>query len=61
VGEKSFLIPILHWYSNHIFELSATDKEVYAAFRQVMHLLAGAEALFKPSVVFKVMKHALQG
>jgi 2-polyprenyl-6-methoxyphenol hydroxylase-like FAD-dependent oxidoreductase len=58
VGKKSLLIPILHWYSNHIFVLSATDKEVAEAFRQVMHLLEGAEALFKPSVVVKVLKHA---
>lgn len=57
VGTKSPLIPILHWYSQHVFALSATDRQVFEAFRQVMHLLEGAEALFKPSIAFKVIKH----
>lgn len=57
-GYKSPIIPVLHWYTNHIFALSATDKEIFDAFRQAMHLLAGPQVLFKPTIVFKVLKHA---
>lgn len=58
VGERSPLVPLLHWYSQRLFELSGTDKEVFENFATVMHLLKGAEALFKPSIVLKVLKHA---
>src|SRR5205823_4784518 len=58
-GKKPFFIPLLHWYSRHIFELSATDKEVYNAFRQVLHLLSGPALLFKPTLVAKVVIHGL--
>jgi 2-polyprenyl-6-methoxyphenol hydroxylase-like FAD-dependent oxidoreductase len=61
VGKKSPLIPFMHWYSSHLFVLSATDKEVYAAFGKVMHLLSDAGILFKPRIVAKVIKHALAG
>jgi 2-polyprenyl-6-methoxyphenol hydroxylase-like FAD-dependent oxidoreductase len=60
-GKKAFFIPFLHWYSGHVFALSATDKEVYNAFRIVMHLQSGPEALFKPSIVWKVLRRAFGG
>lgn len=60
-GKKAFFIPFLHWYSGHIFGLSATDKEVYNAFRVVMHLQSGPEALFKPSIIWKVLRRAFGG
>ncbi len=60
-GKKEFFIPILHWYTGHIFALSATDMEVYSAFRAVMHLQTGPLALFKPSILFKVLSRALGG
>ena len=58
-GHRSPIIPVLHWYTNHIFALSATDKEVFDAFRQAMHLIAGPQVLFKPTIVFKVLRRAL--
>jgi hypothetical protein len=57
-GEKAFFLPIMQWYSLQVFELSASDKEVYHAFRDAMSLLAGPEVLFKPTVAWKVLKHA---
>ncbi len=57
-GEKSPELPILHWYSKQIFELSAIDEEVFDAFAHVLHLLKGIETFFKPSIVWKVIKHA---
>ncbi|MCU0463291.1 MAG: FAD-dependent monooxygenase [Anaerolineae bacterium] len=58
VGPKPIGLPVLHWYSGHIFALSASDREVFETFRQVMHLLTGIEALFKPSIVLKVLRHS---
>lgn len=59
VGQKPPLTTLLHWYSSHVYALTASDQTVYEAFRQVMHLLEGAPALFSPRVAFKVFKHAL--
>jgi len=58
-GKKDFILPILHWYTGHIFALSATDRTVYDAFRTVMHLQGGPLLLFKPSIFFKVLARAL--
>ena len=60
-GKKAFFIPILHWYTGHIFALSATDTDVYNAFRSVMHLQSGPIALFKPGIVLKVLARAFGG
>jgi 2-polyprenyl-6-methoxyphenol hydroxylase-like FAD-dependent oxidoreductase len=56
-GERGILLPILHWYSQRIFELSSIDKTVYESFASVMHLFKGPEALFRPAIVYKVMQH----
>lgn len=60
VGKQAFYLPILQWYSLQVFELSAWDKEVYEAFRDVMHLIAGPLALFKPAIAWKVLKHGFR-
>jgi len=54
-GKRSFILPLLHWYSGRVFLLSASDKEVYSAFRDVMHMLRGPAHLFKPSIIAKVL------
>lgn len=59
-GRRPLALPILHWYSGHIFTLSGDDRQVYDAFRQVMHLLDGVGALFAPGIVLKVLRHALR-
>ncbi len=60
-GKKPFGLPILHWYTGHIFALSATDQQVYMAFGRVMHLLNGSAGLFQPAIALKVIGHALRG
>jgi 2-polyprenyl-6-methoxyphenol hydroxylase-like FAD-dependent oxidoreductase len=51
---------VLHWYTGHIFSLSANDRQIHAAFARVMNLLAGPLPLFHPAIVFKVLRHAVQ-
>ena len=60
-GERSIIIRLLQWYTGHVFDLSATDVEVYGAFLDVMHLRAGPEALMRPRVLAKVLAHAITG
>ncbi len=53
-------LAVLHWYTGHIFSLSATDKQVYATFVRVMNLLVGPLPLFHPAIVFKVLRRTVQ-
>lgn len=61
VGKRGPFLPLLHWYNQQIFELSAVDRDVYAAFGLVMQLLSAPALLFKPGIVFKVLRHGLFG
>jgi len=45
----------MQWYTDHVFWLSAQSTEIYQAFLDVMHLLAGPEALLRPKVVRGVL------
>lgn len=58
-GNSLFGITLLQWYTAKVFELSATDKEVYAAFLQVVHLLKDPLLFFQPSILLRVLKHSL--
>ena len=60
-GSRSIVIRFLQWYTGYVFDLSATDVEVYSAFLDVMHLLAGPEALLRPRVLGKVLARAMFG
>ncbi|WP_110513569.1 FAD-dependent oxidoreductase [Herpetosiphon llansteffanensis] len=54
-GSRSPKIRFLQWYTEHVFWLSAQSTEIYQAFLDVMHLLAGPEALLRPKVVRGVL------
>ncbi len=58
IGEKAPIVSFMHWYSQHIYELSATDTKVFNSFAKVLHMRMGAEALFSPTIAWKVIKHA---
>lgn len=60
-GERPLFIRILQWYTGHIFALSAESPQIYRAFLDVMHLIHGPEALFKPAVLGSVLGRALSG
>lgn len=54
-GSRSPKIRFLQWYTDHVFWLSTQSTEIYQAFLDVMHLLAGPEALLRPKVVRGVL------
>ena len=54
-GSRNPKIRFLQWYTDHVFWLSAQSSEIYQAFLDVMHLLAGPEALLRPKVVRGVL------
>jgi hypothetical protein len=58
---RPFWMPILHWYTAHIFRLTSTDEQVFRGFVQVMNLLDEPTVLFHPAIVAKVIGQALGG
>ncbi len=60
-GERPLFIRVLQWYTGHVFALSADSVEAYRAFLDLMHLLAGPEALFRPAVLSRVLNQVLSG
>lgn len=58
-GHRFFGLEVLQWYVAHVFKLCETHPKVYRSFLEVMHLLKGPENLFKPHVLFPVLKRAL--
>src|SRR5690606_27888264 len=49
-------LPLLHRFLDRVFECSTTDPEVYRAFLDVMQLHAGPEALFRPKVLWRLLR-----
>jgi len=60
-GQRTVIIRVLQWYTGHVFALSAVHVDVYRAFLDVMHLVSGPEALFRPAVLGKVLARAMFG
>jgi flavin-dependent dehydrogenase len=58
-GERPVFIRILQWYTGRVFDASAESVEVYRAFLEVMHLLNGPAALFRPAVLSRVLGRSL--
>ena len=50
-----------HWYTSQIFELTAGDPTVYSAFLQVLHLLKEPTSLFRPAILWRVLRHQMRG
>ena len=60
-GRRSLKIRLLQAYTGQVFALSAQHVGVYRAFLDVMHLMAGPSALFRPAVLGRVLLRALVG
>lgn len=54
-GKRSLKLRLLQWYADKLFKHSASDAEVYGAFLEVVHLLAGPSALFRPGMLRRVL------
>jgi len=49
-GEKPFIQPIKQWYSKKVYQLSASDPEIYLKLVRVMNLIRPPFHLFHPKV-----------
>lgn len=58
-GDRPPGLAALQWYSARLFELSATDREAYRAFLEVMHLVSGLNRAFRPRLAWRVVGHGL--
>ncbi|KAA6452039.1 FAD-dependent oxidoreductase [Bacillus swezeyi] len=54
-GERTFVQPYKQWYSKRVYELSATDPEIYIRLVRVMNLIRGPLHLFHPKVLFPII------
>jgi 2-polyprenyl-6-methoxyphenol hydroxylase-like FAD-dependent oxidoreductase len=55
VGPRSPLTPLLHWYTGRIHGRCAHDTALALAFYRVMHMIEAPSALFRPSVLWRVL------
>lgn len=58
-GEITPKVKVMHWYIDQVIRLIPSSPEVYVAFQEVNHMLKGPESLFRPAVLFRVLKQAL--
>lgn len=58
-GKRFFGVGILQWYTGRVMKLSETNAGVYRGFLELMHLLKGPLVLFRPSVLFPVIKSVI--
>ncbi|MGR6342032.1 glutamate synthase [Priestia megaterium] len=54
-GEKPFIQPIKQWYSKKVYQLSASDPEIYLRLVRVMNLIRPPLHLFHPRVGFAIL------
>ncbi len=58
-GEITAKVKLLHWYIDQVIRLIPQSPEVFLAFQEVNHMIKGPESLFRPRVLFRVLKQAL--
>jgi hypothetical protein len=56
VGERPLIMPLFHWYTGRMHERCAHDTSLARAFYRVMHMIDPPTALFRPSVVARVLR-----
>lgn len=59
-GVKPPGLAFTHWYNKKIFELSASDEQVFGAFIRVMNFVSHPLALFHPSIVYQVIRESIR-
>lgn len=60
-GERAWWVGPLNWYGGKIYELGWSDEDAATAFLKVMHHMEAPTFLFKPSLVWKVLRTLLPG
>jgi 2-polyprenyl-6-methoxyphenol hydroxylase-like FAD-dependent oxidoreductase len=56
VGERPPAMRLLHWYTGRMHERCAHDTSLALAFYRVMHMIDPPTALFRPSVIARVLR-----
>jgi 2-polyprenyl-6-methoxyphenol hydroxylase-like FAD-dependent oxidoreductase len=56
VGERPLGMTFIHWYTRRIHERCAYDSSLALAFYRVMHMIDPPAALFRPSVIARVLR-----
>jgi hypothetical protein len=56
VGERPSGMTLIHWYTGRIHERCAHDTSLALAFYRVMHMIDPPAALFRPSVIARVLR-----
>jgi 2-polyprenyl-6-methoxyphenol hydroxylase-like FAD-dependent oxidoreductase len=56
VGERPLGMKFIHWYTRRIHERCAHDTSLALAFYRVMHMIDPPAALFRPSVIARVLR-----
>jgi 2-polyprenyl-6-methoxyphenol hydroxylase-like FAD-dependent oxidoreductase len=56
VGERPPGLAFIHWYTGRIHERCAHDTSLALAFYRVMHMIDPPAALFRPSVIARVLR-----
>ena len=54
-GERPVWMPLLHWYTRRVQQLTWRDQFVGQRFLEVMHLTRTARALFHPYILMRVL------
>jgi hypothetical protein len=54
-GKRPRGAALMHWYTGRMHERCAHDMTLAHTFYRVMHMLEGPSALFRPSIVARVL------
>lgn len=54
-GERTLVQPYKQWYCKRVYELSASDPEIYSRLVRVMNLIRSPLHLFHPKVLFAIL------
>ncbi|MGG3663519.1 glutamate synthase, partial [Bacillus gobiensis] len=54
-GARTFVRPYKQWYSKRVYELSASEPEIYIRLVRVMNLIRSPLHLFHPKVLFPIL------
>jgi 2-polyprenyl-6-methoxyphenol hydroxylase-like FAD-dependent oxidoreductase len=59
-GHPDRMTRLTHWYMDRVLLLCAEKVDVYSAFASVLHMLKPPSALFRPSILFQVLRYRAQ-
>jgi flavin-dependent dehydrogenase len=58
-GKPSWLMRLMHGYFEQILELITEQTEIYRSFAEVVHMIKSPNILFRPPIVWQVIKRLI--